>query len=223
MLHTEKPTQTDRGEAALNHEEHAAWGGGVQPLVLRLQPAVELNADQFFALCQQNRDLRIERTAEGDVIVMPPTGWKTTNRNARITAQLLAWADQDGSGLVADSSGGFTLPNGATRSPDAAWVRRSRVEALPADQNEMFLPLCPDFVVELRSPSDSLPRLQEKMREYVSDGAQLGWLIDPLERQVYVYRPNAPVESLDNPAQLSGEAVLPGFVLSLAAVWEPEV
>jgi len=193
------------------------------PVVLHLRPAIELTEDQFFALCQQNRDVRIERTAEGDIIVMPPTGWRTGVQNAGLIARLRLWAEQDRSGIAVDSSTGFRLPNGATRSPDAAWVRRARLAAVTSEQKEKFLPLCPDFVIELRSPSDPLAAVQEKMHEYIANGAQLGWLIDPLEHQVYVYRPGGPVQRLDNPAQLSGEPLLPGFALDLAPIWDADV
>jgi len=190
------------------------------PLVLHLRPAIEMTREQLFQFCQLNRDLRIERTAEGDLVIMPPTGGETGARNAKLIAQVIRWAEQDGSGVVFDSSTGFDLPNGATRSPDVAWVKRSRLAALTPEQKQGFLPLCPDFVIELRSPSDPLSTLQEKMEEYRANGAQLGWLIDPVERRVYVYRPGAPVECLDNPTELKGDPVLPGFVLDLEAVWE---
>jgi Uma2 family endonuclease len=190
------------------------------PVVLQIRPIIELDDDQFFAFCQLNRDWRIERTAEGELVVMPPTGWKTGNYNLRVGAALLAWADEDGTGVAMDSSTGFDLPNGATRSPDAAWVRRSRLAALTEEQKARFLPLCPDFVIELRSSSDNLKTLQDKMQEYVANGAQLGWLLDPLERRVYVYRPGVAVECQENPAALVGDPVLPGFVLELAKIWD---
>jgi Uma2 family endonuclease len=132
-----------------------------------------------------------------------------------------AWAENDGSGIGFDSNGGFILPNGAMRSPDAAWVRRERLANLTAEQKQRFLPLCPDFVIELRSPSDPLSTIQAKMREYTENGARLGWLIDPEERKVHVYKPNEPVEVLGNPDKLSGEPALPGFVLGLKPIWEP--
>jgi Uma2 family endonuclease len=190
-------------------------------LVLHLRPVIEMTREQFFEFCQLNRDVRIERTAEGDLVIMPPTGGETGARNARLIAQVTQWAEQDGSGVVFDSSTGFDLPNGATRSPDVAWVKRSRLAELTPEQKQRFLPLCPDFIIELRSPSEPLSILQEKMEEYLANGAQLGWLIDPVERRVYLYRPDAPVERLDNPTRLSGDPVLPGFVLDLEAVWEP--
>lgn len=189
------------------------------PVVLQLRPIVELDDEQFFAFCQLNRDWRIERTAEGELVVMPPTGWKTGNYNLRVGAALLAWADQDGTGVATDSSTGFDLPNGSTRSPDAAWVRRSRLAALTEEQKTRFLPLCPDFVIELRSASDNLTTLQEKMQEYIDNGAQLGWLLDPSDRRVYVYRPGIALECLEDPTAIVGDPVLPGFVLELAKIW----
>ncbi len=192
----------------------------IPPLVLHLRPAIELSDEQFFDFCQLNGDLRIERTAEGDLEIMPPADWAISSHNAGVTAQLWAWARRDGTGVVSDSSGGFTLPNGAVRAPDAAWVRKSRLPGRPAGRKGWFLPLCPDFVIELRSPSDRLRAVQAKMREYIANGAALGWLIDAPNRRVYVYRPDAEVEHLDQPAALAGDPELPGFVLDLTPVWE---
>jgi Uma2 family endonuclease len=180
-----------------------------------------LTDEQFFRLCQDNPEFRFELTARGELIVMPPTGSETGWRNNEFSYALTAWAKQDGSGLVFDSSTGFTLPNGAKRSPDAAWIRRERWRALTPEQRREFAPLCPDFVMELRSPTDNLLALQEKMQEYVDNGARLGWLIDPIEKRVFVYRPGQPVEALDNPTSLSGDPVLPGFMLSVQELWEP--
>lgn len=191
----------------------------VAPLVLRLHPVIALSEDQFFALCGLNRDLRIERNAEGDLLLMAPTGAETGERNSKITARLCIWAERDGRGVVYDSSTGFRLSNGAVRSPDAAWLLRSRRDALPAEQRAGFLPLCPDFVLELRSPSDRLPDVQAKLDEYLANGAQLGWLLDPEPKHVYVYRPAAPVERLENPATVAGDPLLPGFVLNLREIW----
>ena len=191
------------------------------PLVLHTRPAIDMSSEQFYEFCLINREWRIERTAEGDLRIMAPAGGGTGSRNALITAFLTNWALQDGTGISFDSSTGFTLSNGATRSPDAAWVKRSRLTALPAEQKEKFLPLCPDFVLELRSPSDDLATIQEKMQEYLDNGAQLGWLIDPLRRCVSVYRPSAQVEQLDNPPSLSGDPELLGFVLELSNIWAP--
>ncbi len=186
------------------------------PLALDL----DLTGEQFFAFCQLNRDLRIERTAAGDIIVMPPAGGATGHRNLDLSGQLYVWARADATGAAFDSSTGFVLPNGATRSPDAAWVRRARLTELSPEQKGKFLPLCPDFAVELRSPSDRLSDLQDKMQEYVANGLRLGWLIDPVERQAFVYRTDGEVEHLKNPGTLDGEDVLPGFVLDLASIWD---
>jgi len=191
------------------------------PLVLHAGPGVELTREQFFRLCALNRDLRLERSAQGDIIVMPPAGGKTGARNSNLLLQVAAWAQANGTGVSFDSSTGFELPDGATRSPDVAWVRRMRLVALSAEQKERFLPLCPDFVIELLSPSDSLSLTQEKMDEYIANGTQLGWLIDPAQHRAYVYRPAAAVEQLESPASLHGDPVLAGFVLDLAPVWDP--
>jgi Uma2 family endonuclease len=191
----------------------------IPPLVLHLAPVIQMSDRQFFELCQLNRDLRIERTSQGDLVIMPPTGGETGRTNFELTALFGHWVHADGTGIGFDSSTGFTLPNGAKRSPDLAWVKRSRWEALTQEQREEFPPLCPDFVLELRAPSDALATVQATMREYLDNGAQLGWLIDPLEKKVYVYRPQVPVECLDNPPTISGEPVLPGFVLELEKVW----
>jgi Uma2 family endonuclease len=191
------------------------------PVVLHLRPAADFTDDEFFNFCQLNTDLRFERTAQGDILIMPPTGGATSARNSRLVQQLVQWADSSGSGVVFDSSGGFILPNGATRAPDVAWVRRSRLATLTAQQKEKFLPLCPDFVIELCSPSEPLRGAHAKMEEYVANGAQLGWLIDPDQRRVYVYRPGAAVECLDNPSHLTGHPLLPDLVVDLARVWDP--
>ncbi len=183
-----------------------------------LQLTIELTDEQFFQLCQNNRDLRFERTKLGELIIMPPTGGETGRRNARITQRLLNWADTDGTGIAFDSSTCFKLPNGAERSPDASWVKKERWNTLTSEQKEKFPPLCPDFVVELRSPSDSLEKVRSKMQEYMENGASLGWLINPKNKQVEIYRLNQDVEILENPPTLSGENVLPGFVLSLEQI-----
>jgi Uma2 family endonuclease len=189
--------------------------------LLHLRPVIELTDDQLFELCQINQELWIERTAEGDLVIMPPEGWETGSRSANLVTLLTQWAWQDSTGVISGSSGGFILPNGAMRAPDAAWVLRSRLAALTPEQKQKFLPLCPDFVVEIRSPSDRLSTVQAKMQEYLDNGARLGWLFDPPNRVVYVYRPNQPVEHLENPTTISGEPVLPGFILNLQKIWEP--
>ena len=187
-------------------------------VLLRLPPDLHLTDDQFYEFCRLNRELRIERTAQGGLVIMTPAGGDTSAKNAEITIQLGLWAKRDGTGRIFDSSGGFLLPNGATRSPDASWVRNDRLAALTAEERAKFLPLCPDVVIELRSPTDSLAALQEKIREYIENGARLGWLIDPLEGQVFVYRPGAPVERLEEPESVSADPVLPGFRLELGEI-----
>lgn len=190
-------------------------------VVLHFSPFLKkLTEDEFFEFCQLNKELRIELTSEGDLIVMPPTGGKTGRRNVRLTIKLGNWVEKDGTGQPFDSSTVFTLPNGAKRSPDFSWVRNERWESLTEKEQEQFPPLCPDFVVELRSRTDSLQNLQRKMEEYVANGAQLGWLIDPFERKVYVYRPGAEVEVLEDPETVSGEPLLRGFTLDVRALWD---
>lgn len=188
-------------------------------LTLNLNSVIQLTDEQFFQLCQVNENLRFERTATGELIIMPPAGGETGNRNAGLTAQLWVWNEQNKLGIVFDSSTGFKLPNGADRSPDAAWVKLERWNALTQQQQTRFLPLCPDFVIELLSPSDSLKVAQEKMREYRDNGARLGWLINRKSRQVEIYRQNQEVEMLESPVSLSGEDVLPDFILSLDKIW----
>jgi Uma2 family endonuclease len=190
------------------------------PLVLSMRPPAKMTDEQFIAFCQQNPDLRIERSAEGDLIIMSPTKDDAGIKNAELTHQLTGWANSDGTGRPFDSSAGFDLPNGATRSPDASWVSRSRLVALPPAKRPRFIPLCPDFVVELRSSTDRLTALKNKMKEYMANGAQLGWLLDPRQRRVYVYRRGLPEVRLDNPATLSGDPLLPGFVLDVQRVFD---
>ena len=179
----------------------------------------QLSDEQFFQLCQDNRDLRLERNAKGDLIIMPPTGGKTGNSNAGITAQLWLWNNLNKLGVVFDSSGGFKLPNGADRSPDAAWIPLEKWQALTPQQKERFLPLSPDFVIELMSPSDSLETARKKMQEYLDNGTRLGWLINRKTREVEIYRQGQAVEILTNPESLSGENMLPEFSLNLTLIW----
>jgi Uma2 family endonuclease len=181
---------------------------------------LSVTPQQFEELAAANPDLQLERTARGELIVNPPTGGESSQRNSSLTTQLGNWFEtHEDLGCVFDSSGGFILPNGATRSPDASWVRRERWNALTPEQRKGFVPLCPDFVVELRSATDSLTKLQEKMQEYLDNGARLGWLIDPQNQRVQIYRPGQPVEVLEHPTELSGEDVLPGFILNLRRIW----
>ncbi|MGK7880357.1 MAG: Uma2 family endonuclease [Crocosphaera sp.] len=180
---------------------------------------IDLTDEQFFELCQNNRDLRFERTATGQLIIMPPTGSETSDRNAELTYQLRAWNRQSKLGKSFDSSGGFKLPNGAERSPDASWIHKDQWNGLTPAEKEKFAPLCPDFVVELMSPSDSLEKTRLKMQEYMENGARLGWLINRRQKQVEIYRPDQEVEILQNPQFLSGETVLPDFSLDLTDIW----
>ncbi|MGD1948641.1 MAG: Uma2 family endonuclease [Leptolyngbyaceae cyanobacterium] len=192
-----------------------------QTLSIELPDTVSLQVTQaqFKLLAVANPDLRLERTTTGVLIVNPPTGWETGERNSSLTGQLYRWyEDHEELGKTFDSSTGFTLPNGAIRSPDASWVSQARWNTLSPEQKEGFANICPDFVVELRSASDSRSVLQEKMQEYMDNGAQLGWLIDPQTRQVEIYRPSKETELLTEPAELSGEDVLPGFVLNLKRI-----
>lgn len=189
------------------------------PIVLQLQPAITLTEDQFYEFCQLNSDFRIERNAAGELVIMPPIGSETDELNFNLVGQLWVWTKQDGTGVGFGSSGGFTLPNGAVRSPDAAWIKRDRWEAIPPELRKKFAPICPEFVIELGSESDNLRVLQDKMQEYINNGTQLGWLIDRKQRQVLIYRPNIAVEKLDNPKTLYGEPLLLGFVLDLSQLW----
>lgn len=181
---------------------------------------LKVNPVQFAAIAAVNPDLTLERTATGELIVTPSTGGETGYRNIRIAYFLVKWIEEEGgNGIAFDSSTGFTLPNGANRSPDAAWVSIERWQALTPAQRKGFVPLSPDFVIELRSESDSLAKLQSKLQEYMDNGTQLGWLIDPQQQQVEIYRAGQGVEIMVNPSQLFGEMVLPGFVLNLQRVW----
>ena len=193
-----------------------------ETLLLELPRTLKLSVtqEQFELLAASNRELQLERTATGELIVSPPTGWESGKRNSRITGQLDRWDEENENlGQVFDSSTAFILPNGANRAPDASWVSQERWDALTEEQKGTFANICPDFVVELRSASDTLKSLQEKMQEYMDNGAKLGWLIDPKNRTVEVYRVGLEVEVLSNPTELSGEEVLPSFVLNLRRVW----
>ncbi|MHC5860026.1 Uma2 family endonuclease [Nostoc sp.] len=190
------------------------------PLVLQIPSSMQMTDEQFFEFCQVNRDLRIERNKFGELVIMPSTGSETGNREGNIFGPLWVWSEQDGTGITFSSSTGFKLSTGAERSPDASWIKLERWNALSPEQQRKFAPICPDFVVELKSPSDNLQTLKEKMEEYMNEpGIQLGWLIDRKQRKVHIYRPGLPEECLDNPATVSGESVLPGFILNMSKVW----
>ncbi len=192
-----------------------------EPLLLDLGSVVPRTDDELFELCARNPELRIERDAKGDLIVMTPAGWASSRRSAEVVRALSDWARADGRGVVTDSSGGYVLPDQAMRAPDASWVLRSRLADISPERRERFLPLCPDFVVEIKSPPDRLAALKAKMEEYRDNGARLGWLIDPQARRVHVYRPGREAEVLENPATVAGDPELPGFVLDLEPIWEP--
>jgi Uma2 family endonuclease len=182
--------------------------------------ATKVSDEEFAELCRLNPELQIERTSEGELVIVAPTGGKTGRRNAKLTMAFGLWAERDGTGQSFDSSTLFSLPNGARRSPDLSWIRNERWEALSPEQQEQFPPLCPDFVVELRSKSDSLKSLTDKMEEYIANGAQLGWLIDPFERKVHIYRPGLAAEILNDPETVSGEPLLKGFNLEVRLLWD---
>jgi Uma2 family endonuclease len=179
----------------------------------------KMSEEQFYEFCRRNTDLRIERSAQGEVIIMPPTFADTGNRNNKLSYQVTRWAEENENGEVFDSSAGFTLPNGATRSPDVSWIRIDRWNALTAAQQASFAPICPDFVIELRSDSDSLKGLQEKMREYIENGVVLGLIVDRKNRKVYCYRADGSVEVLSHPQVVSCDPELPGLTLQMAKIW----
>ena len=208
-------------QTAQKPQARTAEATEVLPIVLRLSPLIEMSDEQFAEFCGLNRDLHIERTATGELEIMSPTKGPTGNRNAKITTQLENWTQRDGTGLSFDSSMGFTLPNGAIREPDASWVPKSRLAALSPQDRDRFIPVCPDFVLELRSDTDRLSVLQAKMQEYMDNGARLGLLIDPQDRRVYIHRPDQEVETLENPETVSADPVLPNFTLDLREIWDP--
>ena len=192
------------------------------PIVLRLGSMGELTDDLLLELSSLNEALRLEKNAKGELEILPPAHSPTGRKNSRVTARLDNWAESDERGEAYDSSAGFTLPNGAVRSPDASWILKTRLEELTQEQRQGFWRICPDFVIEIRSSSDTLRGLQRKMEEYIENGVRLGWLIDSLDqrRRVYVYRPGSEVEILEGPESLSGEPELPGFILDLQFIWE---
>ncbi|MBN3905459.1 MAG: Uma2 family endonuclease [Nostoc sp. NMS1] len=188
-------------------------------LTLQLPPNLKFTDEEFEQIVAVNKELRLELTAEGELVIMSPTGGETGNRNFDLLGQLWFWNCQNNLGKAFDSSTGFKLSNGATRSPDASWVKMERWDALTSEQRKKYLPLCPDFAVELVSESDDVEDTQAKMREYLANGLQLGWLINPKDKQVIIYRPNLAPEVLQSPTSLSGEDVLPGFILNLQPIF----
>lgn len=190
----------------------------MSPLTVKLD-SLQLSDNQFYELCQNNRDLCFERNCQGDLIIMSPTGGETGERNSEINYQLRSWNKRYQLGKVFDSSTGFKLPNGADRSPDSAWISLEKWNDLTLEERQRFVPLCPDFILELRSKSDNLKSLQDKMREYLENGSQLGWLINRQDKKVEIYRQGQAVEILENPTSLSGENILPNFALDLLPIW----
>lgn len=190
----------------------------ILPIALDVN-SIELTDSQFYKLCRANKELKLELTAQGELIIMAPTSSLTGWRNAKINYYLTAWSERDTTGLTFDSSTGFRLPNGAKRSPDASWARLTKWNCLTEEEKEGFAPICPDFVVELRSTDDVLSKLQEKMLEYIDNGAELGWLFDPKNKDVYVYCPNQPEVCLHNPETISADPTLSGFTLRLSNIW----
>ncbi|MBA3786275.1 MAG: Uma2 family endonuclease [Acidobacteria bacterium] len=200
--------------------ETASVDSSFLPIVLDFRDVLKkISDDEFENFCRHNPDVELELTEEGELVIMPPTGGETRIRNFTLIGNFFNWLEKDKSGVGFDSSTVFKLPSGAKRSPDLAWVKNKRLNALSREEKKKFPPLCPDFVVKLRSPSDSLVNLQNKMKEYIENGAALGWLIDPLEKKVHVYRPDAEIEVLDNPKQVSGEPLLKGFALNVKKLW----
>ena len=189
-------------------------------LTLNLNPIIKLTQEQFYKLCETNPELKLERNVQGELIVMPPTGGETGRSNVSAIFQIAKWNEEKQLGEVFDSSTGFTLPSGADRSPDVSWVEKSRWDSLTKEQKEKFIPLCPDFVIEIMSPSDNLKKLQNKMEEYIENGCRLGWLIKRKKQEVEIYRPGQNVEILKLPETVSGEDVLPEFVLNMNKIWE---
>ncbi|MEI6443209.1 MAG: Uma2 family endonuclease [Nostocales cyanobacterium ELA583] len=192
-----------------------------KPVILNIKN-VGLSDDQFYQLCQINEDWKLEQTAKGELIIMPPVGAISGNRESEFNADVVIWNRQTKLGKVFSSSTVFTLPNGGKRSPDVAWIANERWESLSIKEREKFAKICPDFVIELRSRTDSLSQLQEKMQEYLNSGLRLGWLINPQNQQVEIYRQNQPVEIVSLPTTLSGENVLPGFILELVVFEDGE-
>jgi Uma2 family endonuclease len=191
-----------------------------EPIVLRGDTLIEnASRDAFFDFCAANRKMRIERTADAELVLLPATGNTTSQRLAQLLGQLGNWSIQDGTGIGVGGTAGYWLPNGAMRQPRMSWLRCERWLALSDEDREKLPPLAPDFLLEIRSEFDRLEFLRDKMREYAENGVRLGWLIDPVDRRVEVYRPGATPEIHDHPTQVSGDPELPGFVLDLTKIW----
>jgi Uma2 family endonuclease len=204
---------------SISTEDKNILNAGYLPIVVHLQPVLNLSDEQLYDFSQINRDLQIERNQQGELVIIPPTGGDTGERNAEIAMQLRLWAKRDGTGTTFDSSTGFRLPNGAIRSPDAAWIKHSRLNELTTEQRKRFIPLCPDFVIEIRSPTDNLITLQEKMQEYIANGAEMGLLLDTEQRRVYIYKPDEQVQEVENPEKIICDSVLSGFELNPLEIW----
>ena len=190
------------------------------PLPIRIRPQMPMSDEELMRFCSANDALRVERDANGEILVMTPAGSRTSKMNSRLTRLLDEWAEADGRGVVFDSNGGFSLPDGSMRAADAAWVMRSRWDALSDGEQSGYAPLCPDFTIELRSPSDHLAALKKKMKQWIANGVQLGWLIDPEGKNVSIYRPGEQPEILDNPTSVPGTGVMAGFELVMARIWD---
>ena len=187
---------------------------------VNLNPIIKLTDEQFYQLCRANPNVKFERNATGDIIIMSPTGGETGSFNSEINADFVIWNRRTKLGKIFDSSTCFKLPNGADRSPDVAWIKQSRWDTLTSEEKEKFPPIAPDFVLELMSPTDSLKETQKKMQEYIDNGVKLGWLINRKNRKIEIYRQGKAVELLESPTKLVGEDVLPGFVLNLQFIWD---
>ncbi|ABW32311.1 conserved domain protein (plasmid) [Acaryochloris marina MBIC11017] len=195
------------------------WGSVVTAYTIDFSPITKLTDEQFDLLCEANPEIKFERTPTGELVIMPPTGGETGRGNAKLTSRFVVWSERYGLGEVFDSSTCFRIPSGGDRSPDVAWVEKSRWDALTPEQQRKFPPICPDFVLELLSPSDNLTATQRKMQEYLTSGIRLGWLINPEDKQVEIYRPGQEVEVLQSPSSVSGEEVLLEFSLNLEWIW----
>ena len=215
-----EPANAPESAAPLKPAKRASEQGHA-PLTIRFEPVIEMTGELFEQFCAMNDDMRIELTAEGTIEIMPPLKGDAGAKEADIVIDLGNWTRANRNGRVFGPNGTFALPNGAIRMPDASWISSARYDRLTAEEKNDYTPLCPDFVVELRSVSDRLSIVQAKMEEYMANGARLGWLLDPFQQRAYVYRPGAAVEILDNPETLSGDPELPGFMLDLARIWEP--
>ncbi|HEY4379931.1 MAG TPA: Uma2 family endonuclease [Acidobacteriaceae bacterium] len=178
-----------------------------------------MSDDELLRFCAANENLRVEREPNGEILVMTPAGWNTSKMNQRIGRLLDEWAEMDGRGFVTDSNGGYSLPDGSMCAPDAAWVARWKVEALTAEQRAGFAPICPDFIIELRSPSDKLKDLQTKMEQWIANGAEVAWLIDPVDKAVTIYRPGDQPAILTHPTSVQGTGPIAGFELVLSRIW----